>query len=249
MLIIPAIDLLNGQAVRLFKGDYEQMKVYSSDPAELALEFQQAGTRLIHIVDLDAAYGAGRNNRDVIKQIRANVSCELEVGGGVRSELDIAELMAIGIDRLILGTVLIKNPVQVADWILEYHFHAIGGIDALEGHVKITGWRGETDVKDTTLASQLRTLGIKELIYTNISRDGTLQGPDIDRTNAVAKYASLPVILSGGISSEADIALVKENKHENVHGIIVGKAIYENKIDLREIIKKYQSYTNDVEHA
>ncbi len=248
MLIIPAIDLRGGQAVRLFKGDYKRMKVYSSHPAELAFEFQQAGARLIHIVDLDAAYGAGKNNRDVITQIRERVSCELEVGGGIRSEFDISELLAIGINRLILGTVLIKNPVQVADWIMEYHFHAIGGIDALEGQVKIAGWRGETKVKDTTLASQLRTLGIKELIYTNIARDGTLQGPDIERTNAVAKYASLPVILSGGISSEADIAAVKEKKHENIHGVIVGKAIYEKKVNLHDLILNYQSYANDADH-
>jgi phosphoribosylformimino-5-aminoimidazole carboxamide ribotide isomerase len=248
VLIIPAIDLLGGQAVRLYKGDYEQMKVYSSEPAELAFQFQQAGARLIHIVDLDAAYGAGKNNRGAIEKIRDRVSCELEVGGGIRSEADITELMAAGIMRLILGTVLIKHPIQVVDWIMEYRFHPVGGIDALDGQVKISGWRGETNIRDTTLASQLRTLGIKELIYTNISRDGTLQGPDIERTNAVAKYASLPVILSGGISCEEDIAAVRQNKHENVHGVIVGKAVYENKINLHDIIQKYQSYTNDTDH-
>jgi phosphoribosylformimino-5-aminoimidazole carboxamide ribotide isomerase len=248
MLIIPAIDLLDSQAVRLYKGDYKQAKVYSQHPTELARRFEEAGARLIHIVDLDAAYGAGKNNRETINRIRQSVSCDLEVGGGIRSAADISELMAAGITRLILGTVLIKEPMQVASWVADYHFHAIGGIDALEGRVKITGWRGETAVKDITLAARLRSLGIKELIYTNISRDGTLHGPDIERTNAVARYAALPVILSGGIGSEEDIAEIKEKAHENIHGVIVGKALYEQKVELDELIQKFQSYANDADH-
>jgi phosphoribosylformimino-5-aminoimidazole carboxamide ribotide isomerase len=247
MLIIPAIDLFDSQAVRLYKGDYRQVKVYSHHPEELARRFEEAGARLIHIVDLDAAYGKGKNNRETIQRIRQNVSCELEVGGGIRSAADISELLAAGITRLILGTVLVKEPMQAASWIADYHFHAIGGIDALEGRVKISGWRGKTEVKDVTLAARLRSLGIKELIYTNISRDGTMHGPDIKRTNVVARYASLPVILSGGIASEDDIAELKEKAHENIHGVIVGKALYENKVDLEELVRKFQSYTDDTE--
>jgi phosphoribosylformimino-5-aminoimidazole carboxamide ribotide isomerase len=248
MLIIPSIDLLDGQVVRLYKGDYKRTTVYSSEPAALALRFQQAGARLIHIVDLDAAYGEGKHNRETIKKIRGTVSCELEVGGGIRSVEDITELLAAGIMRLILGTVLVKHPDRAAAWIREHRFHAVGGIDALDGRVKISGWRGETNVEDTALASRLCALGIKELIYTNISRDGTLQGPDIERTNAMAESSSLPVILSGGISSEKDIAAVRQNKHKNVRGVIVGKAVYENKVNLDHIIRTYQSAANRDEY-
>jgi phosphoribosylformimino-5-aminoimidazole carboxamide ribotide isomerase len=240
VLIIPAIDLFDGQCVRLFKGDYNNIKVYSAHPVELALSFQQAGARIIHIVDLDAAHGAGKNNRELIKRIKSSVSCELEVGGGIRKASDIEELLNLGIKRLVLGTILVKNPNQAKAWISQYPCQAIGGIDALAGQVKISGWRRKTGIKDTTLAARLKTLGIKEIIYTSISQDGTLLGPDIIHTNAVAESASLPVILSGGISSEEDIAKVCTAKHRNVYGIIVGKALYEHKVNLGSLIQKYQ---------
>jgi phosphoribosylformimino-5-aminoimidazole carboxamide ribotide isomerase len=240
MLIIPAIDLLDGQAVRLYKGDYTRVKVYSRRPEELARKFEQAGARLIHIVDLDAAYGAGNNNREVISRIRQSVSCELEVGGGIRSTVDISSLLETGIKRLILGTVLVKDPDRAASWIAEYGFHAVGGIDALEGRVKISGWRGDSDLADLTLAEKLMSMGIKEIIYTNISRDGTLGGPDITRTNAVAAHTPLPVILSGGIGSAADITLVAKKAHRNIRGVIIGKALYEQKVNLSDLIQRHQ---------
>jgi phosphoribosylformimino-5-aminoimidazole carboxamide ribotide isomerase len=246
MLIIPAIDLLDGKCVRLFKGDYKKAKVYSNDPAGMAVSFEQAGARLIHLVDLDAAYGAGKNNRAAINKIYSSVSCELEVGGGIRSSSDIRELLGLGITRLVLGTILVKNPGQAAAWIAELGFQAIGGIDALAGKVKISGWTDKTGTGDTELASGLKALGIKEIIYTSISRDGTLLGPDLARTNAVAAAAGLPVILSGGIGSEKDIAAVAGARHKNVYGVIVGKALYEQKVDLADLIRIYQLSTDGV---
>lgn len=241
MLIIPAIDLLNNTCVRLYKGDYNKSKLYSDSPVETARKFEESGVKRIHIVDLDAARGRGKNNRMVIKQIRNSVKCTIEVGGGVRSKEDIDELLEIGVDKLIIGTILIKNPKEVIGWIKEYGNIFIGGIDVLEGYVKISGWEQGSGIIDTDLANKLKSWGINEIIYTNISRDGTLSGPDIENTNKIADVSGLNVILSGGISSDDDISDVFNKKHPGITGIITGKAIYENKINLKNMITLYQN--------
>ena len=241
MLIIPAIDLLNNQCVRLLKGDYSTSKVYSDTPEETARSFIKSGAKRIHIVDLDAARGEAKNNREVISVIRKAVDCVIEVGGGIRSEADIEELLEIGVNKLILGTILIKNPKKVIEWVKSYGDIFIGGIDVLDGYVKISGWEQASGVIDTDLANKLKGWGINEIIYTNISKDGTLGGADIESTNRIAKESGLSVVLSGGISSDEDIENVSNNKHSGVTGIITGKAIYENKINLEKVIKLYQN--------
>jgi phosphoribosylformimino-5-aminoimidazole carboxamide ribotide isomerase len=241
MLIIPAIDLLNNACVRLYKGDYSKSKIYSDKPEKTAYGFEEIGAKRIHIVDLDAARGKGKNNRDAIKRIRSSVSCIIEVGGGVRTKNDIEELLEIGVDKLIIGTILIKNPKEVINWIKEYGNIFTGGIDVLNGYVKISGWEQGSGVLDTDLANKLKSWGITEIIYTNISRDGTLSGPDIENTNRISEISGLNVILSGGISSDEDIRQVSLKKYQGVTGLITGKAIYENKIDLKKVISLYQN--------
>ena len=242
MTIIPAIDLLNGQCVRLYKGAYDQSKVYNSDPASVAEEFIAAGTRRIHLVDLDAARtGAkGKNNRTLLKKVRAAGPCLLEVGGGIRTEKDVEELLEIGIDRLILGTVLTKKPEMVEGWIKTYGPVFIAGIDALKGEVKISGWEEGSALTDETLAKKAADMGILSIIYTNIEKDGTLEGPDLDSTLRIARVSGLPVILSGGVSGPEDVALAAEQERAGIRGVITGKALYEGRLDLREIIDKFQ---------
>jgi phosphoribosylformimino-5-aminoimidazole carboxamide ribotide isomerase len=239
MLIIPAIDIIDGQCVRLSEGRYDRAQIYSARPEEVAREFSAAGAACIHIVDLDAAHGAGRN-RQVLARIRRAVDCRLEIGGGIRGEQDIEEIIDLGIERLVLGTVLARKPEQAARWVEKYGPLFVGGIDAREGMVRVSGWEESSGIQDLALAGQGAILGLSGIIYTNIARDGTLAGPDIERTNRIAAVSGLPVILSGGIGSEEDVARVAREKHENVRGLIVGKAIYEKTVVLPDMIAAYQ---------
>ncbi|MBN1411956.1 MAG: 1-(5-phosphoribosyl)-5-[(5-phosphoribosylamino)methylideneamino]imidazole-4-carboxamide isomerase [Spirochaetales bacterium] len=240
MLIIPAIDLLDGHCVRLFQGKYEKATQYSLNPVKVAQSYAEARALWIHLVDLDGARGQGKNNRKTIREIRNNVNCHIETGGGIRTEKDVEELLEIGIDRLILGTILIKEPERVKNWIKQYGHVFSAGIDAFNGQVKVSGWESGTGIKDTDLALKMKPMGLSGIIYTNISKDGTFSGPDILRTNIMADTAGLPVIISGGIGSRDDIENIAKNKAGNVIGTIVGKAIYENRVDIGELISEYQ---------
>ena len=243
MLIIPAIDLLGGKAVRLYQGSYDKVSTYDNDPVAAARRLEAAGISRLHLVDLDAARNAGgqpdRHNRAVIAAIRQAVSCEIEVGGGIRSRQDVEELAAAGVDWFIVGTALVKDPAGVADWIKARPGRFVAGIDAFDGKVKIAGWEGDAGLDDHNVAAKARAMGFSAIIYTNISRDGTLAGPDLARTKAVAAASGLPVILSGGIGSTADIEAVIADKDPLMLGIITGKALYEGRIDLESLCRRY----------
>lgn len=240
MWIIPSIDLIEGKCVRLLKGSYSDKTVYSAKPGNTAMDFEAAGAKWIHVVDLDAAKGQGRNNRDVIRKIRRSVSCRIEVGGGIRSEEDVEELLDGGVDRLSLGTILVQEPDTVAGWVKRYGKLFAGDIAALDGVVRIKGWESDGGMTDESLAERIKAIGIETVIYTNISQDGTLTGPDIEGTNRIAERSGLSVILSGGISSNQDIETVCRLRHPGVEGIITGKAVFEGRVDLREMIKEFQ---------
>ncbi len=241
MYIIPAIDILGGECVRLYKGDYDEATFYGKDPVATAREFQQAGAKRIHIVDLDAVRGDTQRNRKKIRKIRRAVDCMLELGGGIRNEEDVEELLDSGIDRLVIGTVLATNLNKVAGWVQHFGSVFIAGIDALDGTVRIYGWEEASDFKDVDLAKRAGEIGMCSVIYTNISKDGTMEGPDIQRTKVLAEESGLPVILSGGVSSNADIELVSREGGNNIRGVITGKAVYEGKIDLKAVFESYQS--------
>ncbi len=237
MTIIPAIDLLGGKCVRLFQGDYSQSTQYDYDPAEAAKEFEGAGAKRIHLVDLDAARG-GENNRTTIARIRAAVSCVLEVGGGVRSEEDIRELLEIGVDRVIVGTMMVREPALVAKWAKQYP-RLIAGIDARDGIVRVSGWEDASSMSDEEAAAWAGAHGMLSIIYTDISRDGTMQGASLERTVKIAERAGLPVILSGGVRGPEDIEAA--SKRRGIVGVITGRALYEGRIELREVIERYQT--------
>jgi phosphoribosylformimino-5-aminoimidazole carboxamide ribotide isomerase len=240
LILIPAIDILNKQCVRLLQGNYNKVSVYSDSPEEIARSFEEKGALQIHIVDLDAAKGKGDHNRDTIAKIRNAVSCTIEVGGGVRSEEDIDALLAIGINKLIFGTILAKDPDLIARWVSRFGDCFIAGIDARDGKVKIQGWKDDSGLSDTECSLRAKSLGIREIIYTNISNDGALKGPDIERTNLIAETAGIPVILSGGIGAYNDIERAIARCNPLVTGIIIGKAIYEGNIALDEAFRRFQ---------
>lgn len=240
MIIIPAIDLLRGQCVRLNQGDYGEATFYERDPVAVAREFEAAGARRIHIVDLDAAHGDRTSNRKKIRKIRKAVTCTIELGGGIRTDDDIEELIDLGIDRLVLGTTFARKPQIVEGWSAHYGNIFVAGIDARDGLVYVSGWEQKTRIEDTELARQAAEVGASSIVYTNIERDGTLSGPDVERTSLMAETSGLPVVLSGGIGSEDDVKRVAEHGHAGVRGVIIGKAFYEGTVDLKKLIETYQ---------
>ncbi|OQY33272.1 MAG: 1-(5-phosphoribosyl)-5-[(5-phosphoribosylamino)methylideneamino]imidazole-4-carboxamide isomerase [Spirochaetaceae bacterium 4572_59] len=247
MIIIPAIDLLNGQCVRLLKGDYNEVSSYDLNPAAMAARFQKMGVRRLHLVDLDAARGQGQNNRKHIRDVRKVFSGLIEVGGGVRTAEDILELQDAGVDRLIVGTVLAKDPDLVASWIEEFGPIFIAGIDALNGEVKVSGWEKGSVFSDVDLAVKCAKMGIANIIYTNIAKDGTLAGPDLKRTNHIAEASGLAVTLSGGISSLEDMEKVCREGLPGIRGIITGKAVYEGRINVESAVKEFQKVDEEID--
>jgi phosphoribosylformimino-5-aminoimidazole carboxamide ribotide isomerase len=243
--VIPAIDLLNGECVRLTQGDYDRVERYSRDPLEVAKEFERAGAGWIHLVDLNAARGssvesrtaAEDRNRQVIHNIAREVSCRIEVGGGIRRRQDVEELLEAGAERLIVGTVLVKDAGAVERWSGLHPGVLWAGIDADRGNVRVSGWEQDAALLDVQLAQQVREMGLGGIVYTSIGRDGTLAGPDIERTSRIAEVSRLPVILSGGIGGSEDVRRVTEQAHPGIEGLIIGKAIYLGRVNLDELFR------------
>ncbi|MGA2764887.1 MAG: 1-(5-phosphoribosyl)-5-[(5-phosphoribosylamino)methylideneamino] imidazole-4-carboxamide isomerase [Spirochaetia bacterium] len=239
MLLVPAIDLRDGRCVRLLRGSFSSTKQYPVDPVETARLFEAGGARWIHIVDLDAAEGRGKDNLATVQRIRGSVSCRLEVGGGVRTEEQAGRLFDIGVDLIVLGTILVRCPQEVAAWIRRLGPRFVGGVDAVDGKVRVAGWTEDGGRSDSEVAAGLTGIGVRGLIYTNISRDGTLAGPDLERTNAAACASGLPTLLSGGIGSKQDVRDAASRADPLVVGVILGKALYESRLDLGELVREF----------
>ena len=239
MTIIPAIDLLGGQVVRLRQGSFDDVDVYDQDPVAMARSLEDAGATRLHVVDLDAARGDKQANRKKIRKIRKSVTCTIELGGGIRSDDDIEELLDLGMDRLMGGTTFARRPSIGEGWTARYGNVFLAGIDSREGHVYVSGWEEETRVSDLELAKKAKETGILAIVFTSIDRDGMMQGPNIDRTNRIAEASGLPVILSGGISSREDLEKVASEGHENLVGVVTGRAIYEGGVDFKDIFSTY----------
>lgn len=236
MIAIPAIDLIDGHCVRLTEGVFDTAKIYGDDPAATARDFAAAGAERLHVVDLDAARGTG-NNRDAIREIRKAFPGILDVGGGVRSLADALALRDTGVDFLVVGTALVRRPDEVAFWAESLGPIFVAGIDARDGEVKVSGWEAGSSIRATDLALKARDLGLVEIIYTDISRDGTLSGPNVPETSAVADISGLPVIISGGVGSMADLESLAGDPPAGVSGVIFGKALYEGKVNLKEAVR------------
>ncbi len=234
MLIIPAIDLKEGLCVRLLQGKKAETTVYSDDPVKTAQRWVNEGAELIHIVDIDGAFTGEQKNLESIKKIRESVDVTLEIGGGIRDMERIYHLLSLGIDRVILGTVAIKDPVLLKKACERFYDEIFVGIDAKEGKVAIKGWEEVTDIKAKDIAKSVQDSGASGIIYTDIMRDGMLTGPNIEVTRDIAESINIPVIASGGVSSLDDIKTLMGIT--GLYGAITGKALYTGAIQLREAI-------------
>lgn len=233
MKIFPAIDLRDGKAVRLFQGDYDQMTVYSEDPVDIARSFKAKGANNLHLVDLDGAKDGKLVNFDTIKAIVEQVDMFVEVGGGIRDEDRIRQYLDLGVGRVILGTIAIKDPVFLEEMVKKYGDKIAVGVDARDGYVAINGWKEITEKESFEFCRYLRDIGVKTVIYTDISRDGSLQGTNIEAYKKLQQIEGLEITASGGISFEEEITVLKEI----ADSAILGKAIYSGMLDLQRAVK------------
>ncbi|MHA1752868.1 MAG: 1-(5-phosphoribosyl)-5-[(5-phosphoribosylamino)methylideneamino]imidazole-4-carboxamide isomerase [Candidatus Helarchaeota archaeon] len=235
MLIIPAIDIQNGKCVRLLKGNLDYLKIYYDDPLVPAKLFVEAGAKAIHIVDLDGAYGKG-NNYKIIKQIIDSCPVEIQVGGGIRSIEKVEELYSLGVERIICGTAAINNPEFVRDVVdLIGPKHIMIALDHRNGELLTHGWQENTKLNVFEIAKEIERNGAGFILFSSADVDGTLLGPDIKNTRKMVNSIKIPVIAAGGISSIKDISEIEKT---GVYGVVIGKAIYEKNINLKELLKK-----------
>jgi phosphoribosylformimino-5-aminoimidazole carboxamide ribotide isomerase len=236
MIILPAIDLKEGKCVRLEQGLMDRDTVYNENPGAQARIWQEQGGELLHIVDLDGAFAGVPKNREAIKAIIDAIDIPAELGGGIRDMQTIEAYLELGIDRVILGTVAKENPALVEEACKKYPGRIVVGIDARDGLVAVRGWADVTEKQATEMAKEMEGFGVVAIIYTDIARDGMMQGPNIEATRALAESINIPVIASGGLSTLDDIRRLMAIESSGVTGVITGKAIYSGAIDLREAV-------------
>ena len=237
MLIIPAIDLKDGNCVRLKQGRMEDDTLFSTDPIEMALNWQNQGARFLHIVDLNGAFAGAPVNREVIKKIVQTLTIPCQLGGGIRDLETVKAYLELGLNRVILGTVAVENPELVRDAAKLFPDQICVGIDARKGLVATQGWADETQVKALDLARKFEDCGVAAIIYTDILRDGMQTGVNLEETEALANAISIPVIASGGIATIADIKALLPLERSGVNAAITGRALYEGSLKLDEAQK------------
>ncbi len=240
MILYPAIDLKDGNCVRLYKGEMDQATVFNDNPAAQAQAFVDAGCEWLHLVDLNGAFAGEPVNAAPVEEILKTVNVPAQLGGGIRDLATIETWLEKGLSRVILGTVAVENPTLVKEAARKFEGHVAVGIDARGGKVATRGWAEETDVEVTELARQFEDAGVAAIIYTDINRDGAMQGPNVEATAALANAVSIPVIASGGVSSLEDLKALKESGAA-LNGAISGRALYDGAIDLAEAISLLQS--------
>ena len=233
MTLYPAIDLKDGKAVRLTKGLMESAKIYSDEPWELVKTFEQMGAQWVHLVDLNGAFAGEPKNLEQIKKIRQNCNVKLELGGGIRDEVTIQKMLEIGIDRVILGSIAVKDPDFVKSMAAKYSVAV--GIDAIDGYVAVEGWGELSSMKATDLAREFANAGVEAIICTDVGKDGTLSGVNVEFTLEIARASGVSTIASGGVRDESDIEALM--KTQEIDGVIIGKAYYEGTLDLAKMFK------------
>ena len=236
MILYPAIDLKDGQAVRLLRGDMEKSTVFNDDPASQAMEFVDAGCAWLHLVDLNGAFAGEPVNAAAVEAILSRTQVPAQLGGGIRDMATIEGWLDKGLQRVILGTVAVENPDLVREAAKAFPGHVAVGIDARDGRVATKGWAEETDVMVTDLAKSFEDAGVAAIIYTDINRDGAMQGPNIEATADLARAVSIPVIASGGVSSLDDLIALRDCG-AGLNGAISGRALYDGAIDLKAALE------------
>ncbi|WP_195820636.1 1-(5-phosphoribosyl)-5-[(5-phosphoribosylamino)methylideneamino]imidazole-4-carboxamide isomerase [Roseobacter sp. MH60115] len=235
MILYPAIDLKDGQAVRLLHGDMDKSTVFNDDPTAQALDFVAAGCEWLHLVDLNGAFAGAPVNAAPVEAILKSCTIPVQLGGGIRDMATIESWLEKGLTRVILGTVAVENPDLVREAARTFPGHVAVGIDARNGFVATKGWAEETDVRVTELAKSFEDAGVAAIIYTDILRDGAMKGPNIEATAALARAVSIPVVASGGVSSLEDLIALRDCGAD-LQGAISGRALYDGAIDLKEAL-------------
>lgn len=237
MLIIPAIDIRDGNCVMLTKGKLEDETVYSKDPAFMAKLWQMKGARRMHVVDLDGAFSGLPRNLDVIKKIRESIDIPIQAGGGIRSMKTVDALFEAGVNYVILGTVVVYNPDILRQALDTYGEKIIVALDARDGKVAIGGWKDTTALDAVELARKMKELHVAQILFTDINKDGMMAGPNLPALKTMAEQGGVPVLASGGVSTIEDVSALKHLESSGVNGAIIGKALYTDAIKLEEAIK------------
>jgi len=235
MKIFPAIDIKDKKCVRLLKGNFDDKKIYNITPIDQAKKYKDFGFDYLHIVDLDGALTGETINLNIIEDIINKLNIKIEIGGGIRSLDKIQNYLDIGADKVILGSAAFKDKSFLKEACKSYKNQIALGLDAKKGFVAISGWKEETDLNALEFLKDVNNFGISRLIYTDIERDGTKTNPNLEETIKVAEISNSPVIVSGGVSSIKDIENIKSLNNKNIEGVIVGKAIYDGDINLKEL--------------
>ena len=238
MIIFPAIDLRGGKCVRLFKGDFSRETIFSDNPSAVAVKWEEMGAQYLHVVDLDGALQGETKNREAIRSILGAVRIPVELGGGLRSMESIKRALTGGIQRVILGSAAVENPLLVQEACHRFGDRIVVAIDARrDGIVATQGWESSGNVSALDFAKQMADYGVKTVIYTDISRDGTLSGLNLEGAIELSKVSGLRVVASGGVRSLEDIRAVKAHETAGIEGVIVGQAIYSGRLDLKKALR------------
>ena len=235
MKIFPAIDIKDKKCVRLLKGNFENKKVYDLSPLDQAKKYKDFGFNYIHIVDLDGALTGETVNLNIIEEIVKSLNIKIEVGGGIRSIENLKNYIDIGVDKVIIGSAAVKNKKFLSEACDKFKDQIALGLDAKNGFIAISGWKEETKLKALDFVSSVNNYDLSRIIYTDINRDGTKTSPNLDETIKVAEISKAPVIVSGGVSTIKDIENIKKIENQNIEGVVIGKAIYDGDIDLKQL--------------
>ena len=239
MQLYPAIDMKNGQCVRLRQGAFKDITIYSDAPEKVAAHWQEKGASFLHLVDLDGALAGYSVNEEVIRRIADTVSIPIEIGGGIRSKEAVERMLDLGVRRVIIGTKAAEHPEFLRDMVRTFGEEAIvAGVDAKDGMVAVEGWEKVSSLTASDLCLTIKEYGVRHIVYTDISRDGMLSGPNVEATRKLTEETGLDIIASGGVSCMEDLKCLHE---AGIRGAIIGKALYENRIDLAEAVRLYEA--------
>ena len=239
MQLYPAIDMKNGQCVRLRQGAFKDITIYSDAPEKVVAHWQEKGASFLHLVDLDGALAGYSVNEEVIRRIADTVSIPIEIGGGIRSKEAVERMLGLGVRRVIIGTKAVEHPEFLRDMVRTFGEEAIvAGVDAKDGMVAVEGWEKVSSLTARDLCLTMKEYGVRHIVYTDISRDGMLSGPNVEATRKLTEETGLDIIASGGVSCMEDLKCLHE---AGIRGAVIGKALYENRIDLAEAVRLYEA--------
>ena len=237
MIIFPAIDIKGGKCVRLLKGDFNKITNYKKSPIDQANEFLNLGFNNIHLVDLDGALAENLVNENIIKEISKINKIKIQMGGGIRSLDHIKKLLDFGIDKVIVGTAAVENIEFLKKACDKFTNKIVLSLDARKGYIALSGWKKQTDILVSDFIKKIKDINISRIVYTDIDKDGTKSGASVQETINLSNLVKIPFVISGGISSISDVINIKKNNYSNIEGIIIGKAIYDENIDIKKLSK------------